>query len=195
MRSCPRVVMRCPFERHSTPSWQGWMGGAAVGGRPDDGPEFTLRDCRVLARLGPAGMSAVRSLSGGKRTHCGHVGTAVFDPISDLGCADGGPLMSGRGGSDCNARPDRTSRLRAVRGRFERRLRARGSLSLWLTTLGQSQPRVRRKSFREVRTVVHNTWKMTAVDQPNSRTPFMAVIGPSKRQCSTGTTSPYPSVV
>jgi len=30
---------------------------------------------------------------------------------------------------------------------------------------------------------------MTAVDQPNSSTPFIAVIGPSSRQASTGITS------
>jgi len=40
-----------------------------------------------------------------------------------------------------------------------------------------------------------STSKITAVDQPNISTPFIAVIGPSKRQRSTGVTSPYPSVV
>src|SRR5262245_25066648 len=35
---------------------------------------------------------------------------------------------------------------------------------------------------------------MTAVDQPNTSTPFIAVIGPISRQRSAGTTSPYPSV-
>jgi hypothetical protein len=35
-----------------------------------------------------------------------------------------------------------------------------------------------------------NTSNMTAVDQPNSRTPFIAAIGPRSCQRSTGTTSP-----
>jgi len=39
-------------------------------------------------------------------------------------------------------------------------------------------------------TVLRSTSKMTAVDQPNSSTPFIAVIGPSSRQRSTGVTSP-----
>jgi hypothetical protein len=38
--------------------------------------------------------------------------------------------------------------------------------------------------------VRRSTSKMTAVDQPNSSTPFIAVIGPSSRQRSTGMTSP-----
>ena len=43
--------------------------------------------------------------------------------------------------------------------------------------------------------VLRSTSKMTAVDQPNRSTPFMAVIGPISRQRSIGTTSPYPNVV
>jgi hypothetical protein len=35
-----------------------------------------------------------------------------------------------------------------------------------------------------------STSKMTAADQPNSKTPFIAVIGPSRRQRCTGKTSP-----
>jgi hypothetical protein len=38
--------------------------------------------------------------------------------------------------------------------------------------------------------VFRRTSKMTAVDQPNSSTPFIAVIGPSKCQRCTGVTSP-----
>src|SRR5262245_9670634 len=38
-------------------------------------------------------------------------------------------------------------------------------------------------------------FRITAVDQPNTSMPFMAVIGPISRLRSTGTTSPYPSVV
>jgi hypothetical protein len=38
--------------------------------------------------------------------------------------------------------------------------------------------------------VLRNTSKMTAVDQPNSSTPFVAVRGPSSRQSATGVTSP-----
>jgi AcrR family transcriptional regulator len=38
--------------------------------------------------------------------------------------------------------------------------------------------------------VLRSTSKMTAVDQPNNSTPFIAVIGPSKRQRSNGITSP-----
>jgi hypothetical protein len=38
--------------------------------------------------------------------------------------------------------------------------------------------------------VLRNTSKMTAVDQPNSSTPFIAVNGPSSRQRSPGITSP-----
>jgi hypothetical protein len=38
--------------------------------------------------------------------------------------------------------------------------------------------------------VRRSTSKMTAVDQPNSSTPFIAVIGPRSRQRSTGVTSP-----
>ena len=37
---------------------------------------------------------------------------------------------------------------------------------------------------------LRSTSKMTAVDQPNSSTPFIAVIGPSKCQRCTGVTSP-----
>ena len=40
------------------------------------------------------------------------------------------------------------------------------------------------------RSVMRNTSKITAVDQPNSSTPFIAVIGPSKCQRTTGVTSP-----
>jgi hypothetical protein len=43
--------------------------------------------------------------------------------------------------------------------------------------------------------VLRSTSKMTAVDQPNTSTPFIAVIGPISRHRSTGITSPYPSVV
>jgi hypothetical protein len=39
-------------------------------------------------------------------------------------------------------------------------------------------------------TVLRSTSKITAVDQPNSSTPFIAVIGPSSRQRSNGVTSP-----
>ena len=46
-----------------------------------------------------------------------------------------------------------------------------------------------------LRSAVLRTSKITAVDQPNNSTPFIAVIGPSKRQRGTGTISPYPSVV
>ena len=35
-----------------------------------------------------------------------------------------------------------------------------------------------------------STSKMTAVDHPNIRAPFIAVMGPSSFQCSTGVTSP-----
>jgi hypothetical protein len=38
--------------------------------------------------------------------------------------------------------------------------------------------------------VLSNTSNISAVDQPNIRTPFMAVIGPSKCQRTTGVTSP-----
>jgi hypothetical protein len=38
--------------------------------------------------------------------------------------------------------------------------------------------------------VIRNTSKITAVDQPNNSTPFIAVIGPSKCQRSTGVMSP-----
>ena len=38
--------------------------------------------------------------------------------------------------------------------------------------------------------VIRKTSKITAVDQPNNSTPFIAVIGPSKCQRSTGVTSP-----
>jgi hypothetical protein len=45
--------------------------------------------------------------------------------------------------------------------------------------------------YRSKRTkVFRNTSKITAVDHPNSNTPFIAVMGLSKRQRSTGTTSP-----
>src|SRR5947209_11020307 len=43
--------------------------------------------------------------------------------------------------------------------------------------------------------VIRNTSNITAVDQPNRSTPFIAVMGPSRLQRSTGVTSPYPSVV
>src|SRR5215510_1933047 len=43
--------------------------------------------------------------------------------------------------------------------------------------------------------IVRSTSKITAADQPNSRTPFIAAIGPSSRQYATGMMSPYPSVV
>ena len=35
-----------------------------------------------------------------------------------------------------------------------------------------------------------STSKMSAVDQPNIKTPFMAVIGPSRRNFASGVTSP-----
>jgi hypothetical protein len=38
--------------------------------------------------------------------------------------------------------------------------------------------------------VIRNTSKITAVDQPNNSTPFIAVIGPSRCQRTTGVTSP-----
>ena len=38
----------------------------------------------ILARNRPGAMSALQPLSGGKRTHCGHVATAVFDPNRTL---------------------------------------------------------------------------------------------------------------
>ena len=38
--------------------------------------------------------------------------------------------------------------------------------------------------------VLRSTSKTTAVDHPNSSTPFIAVIGPSNRQLSIGTMSP-----
>ena len=37
---------------------------------------------------------------------------------------------------------------------------------------------------------LRSTSKITAVDHPNNRTPFIAIIGPSKCQRSTGITSP-----
>jgi hypothetical protein len=43
--------------------------------------------------------------------------------------------------------------------------------------------------------VLRRTSKMTAVDQPNTSMPFIAVIGPISRHCSVATTSPYASVV
>jgi dienelactone hydrolase len=51
------------------------------------------------------------------------------------------------------------------------------------------------RSLRGAAIVLRRTSKMTAVDQPNNSTPFIAVIGPSKCQRSNGVTSPYPSVV
>src|SRR5260370_34493476 len=39
----------------------------------------------IMARNGPSAMSALQPLSGGKRTHCGHVPTAVFDPKATFG--------------------------------------------------------------------------------------------------------------
>jgi hypothetical protein len=47
-------------------------------------PSFTI-ECLLLARNRPGAMSALQPLSGGKRTHCGHVATAVFDPIRTSG--------------------------------------------------------------------------------------------------------------
>jgi hypothetical protein len=38
-----------------------------------------------MARNRPGAMSALQPLSGGKRTHCGHIATAVFDPNRTLG--------------------------------------------------------------------------------------------------------------
>jgi Ca2+:H+ antiporter len=40
-----------------------------------------------------------------------------------------------------------------------------------------------------------STSHASAVDQPNNSTPFIAVIGPSRRQRGTGRMSPYPNVV
>jgi hypothetical protein len=40
------------------------------------------------------------------------------------------------------------------------------------------------------RSVIRNTSNTTAVDQPNNSTPFIAAMGPSKCQRSTGVTSP-----
>ena len=36
-------------------------------------------------------MSALQPISGGKRTHCGHIATAVFDPGADLAAASANP--------------------------------------------------------------------------------------------------------
>src|SRR6266568_3763174 len=66
---------------------------------------YRLSNEKLLRRMGPflalnrpGAMSALQPLSGGKRTHCGHVATAVFDPYetsrlspwehfaADLGC-------------------------------------------------------------------------------------------------------------
>jgi len=38
--------------------------------------------------------------------------------------------------------------------------------------------------------VLRSTSKISAVDQPNSRTPFIAVIGPKRRHRATGVISP-----
>src|SRR6266699_5278490 len=49
------------------------------------------RECPDVARNRLGAMSALQPLSGGKRTHCGHVATAVFDPTRTLGgqiCCD-----------------------------------------------------------------------------------------------------------
>src|SRR5438876_2661657 len=46
--------------------------------------QIQARAVRVLARNRPGAMSALQPLSGGKRTHCGHIATAVFDPIRTL---------------------------------------------------------------------------------------------------------------
>jgi hypothetical protein len=45
-------------------------------------------------------------------------------------------------------------------------------------------------SLRGAAIVLRSTSKMTAVDQPNNSTPFIAVIGPSKCQRTNGVTSP-----
>jgi hypothetical protein len=45
-------------------------------------------------------------------------------------------------------------------------------------------------SLKMVISALRSTSKMAAVDQPNNSTPFIAVIGPSKCQRSTGVTSP-----
>src|ERR1700674_3338702 len=42
-------------------------------------------ECRLLAPNRPAAMSAIQPLLGGKRTHGGHVATAVFDPEQNSG--------------------------------------------------------------------------------------------------------------
>ncbi|SRR6266568_4497220 len=52
---------------------------------------YRLSNEKLLRRMGPflalnrpGAMSALQPLSGGKRTHCGHVATAVFDPFRTL---------------------------------------------------------------------------------------------------------------
>jgi hypothetical protein len=45
-------------------------------------------------------------------------------------------------------------------------------------------------ALRIVVSAFRNASKITAVDQPNNNTPFIAVIGPSRCQRSTGVTSP-----
>jgi hypothetical protein len=57
--------------------------------------------------------------------------------------------------------------------------------SLWACTLCQSLDRLPMRA-----NALRSTSKMIAVDHPNSNTPFIAVIGPSKRQSCVGRTSP-----
>jgi hypothetical protein len=77
-----------------------------------------------------------------------------------------------------------------------RRAGSQGFLTIKGTSTGLGRPEVHRSGAHDtfillrLRMACRSTSKMTAVDQPNSRTPFIAAIGPSRRQRSTGTTSP-----
>jgi hypothetical protein len=55
---------------------------------------------------------------------------------------------------------------------------------------GYPRPSPCLSSLRTVVMTLRRTSKITAVDQPNNRTPFIAVMGPSKFQRSPGVTSP-----
>jgi hypothetical protein len=92
----PEWPWRCPLGRYSTPNSNrgGWLAGLtpAPGGLATlsalglpSGLSLRVAGGRVLARNRPGAMSALQPLSGGKRTHCGHVATAVFDPIRTFG--------------------------------------------------------------------------------------------------------------
>ena len=72
-----------------------------------------------------------------------------------------------------------------------RRIGLNGTLTM-STPHYSGHPRVslRPSSLRMVVMTLRRISKMTAVDQPNNRTPFIAVIGPSKCQRSVGVTSP-----